>query len=185
MRNIGFPFTSIPWEGSGSYWCELGGTCSTDPGLAWVFFPLFPTFTQWRKKTPNPNPLAEVVFSHQNECKCCKNTSQELLPAKFHTPACHIRLFHVQTAAAASLPSFLLIFFPQDSGEESGRNVLPKLSLSRSLSTEQAGNHFPKIKKKPREAAFQAKAECWALTCARSGGTGIQEQVGFPAGAGS
>lgn len=147
---MGFPFTSIPWEGSGSYWCELGGTCSTDPGLAWVFFPLFPTFTQRRKKpqTPNPNPLAEVVFSHQDECKCCKNTSQELLPAKFHTPACHIRLFHIQTAAAASLPSFLLIFFPQDSGEEeSGRNVLPKLSLSRSLSTEQAGNHFPKIKK--------------------------------------
>lgn len=99
------------------------------------------------KKTPNPSPLAEVVFSHQNECKCCKNTSQELLPAKFHTPACHIPLFHIQTAAAASLPSFLLIFFPQDSGEESGRNVLPKLSLSRPLSTEQAGNHFPKIKK--------------------------------------
>lgn len=84
-----------------------------------MFFPLFPTFRHRRKKK-TINALAEVDFSPQNERKCHKNIPQELLPAQFHTPDCHIWIFHAQTAGAASLPSFLLIFFPQDFEEKKG-----------------------------------------------------------------
>lgn len=94
MRNIGFPFTSIPWEGSGSYWCELGGTCSTDPGLAWVFFPLFPTFTQRRKKPQTSVPWQRWFLATKMSVNAAKtphrncslpNSTLQLVTSAFST----------------------------------------------------------------------------------------------------